>query len=389
MTVLYSNIPPLRAEDNKETILHAIEKNLCNADRIEIAVGYISYASLLELDHLVKIHHIGCIYLTIGMYYVEGMPENSYHLAMKLNNEWRAAGIGEIRIVQAFSYHGKVYLFFNKANKDCPFRAIVGSANLSVLKPDASSLRQYELAMEVDDPLECTDLCKHVTELKSSPTSQNIADIQNMKIISNMNTSLTGVEFVSAIPQSTIDLYNRHKTNTSFILPIKVPSFADRFLDDGAHFTKSNINVPYAAPRSAHKNRDWYETQMTVKKEITTQPGYPEKNVPFFIATDDGYWFKAHTTSDGNKQFSAVGDELIMGRWLKGRLAAAGLVTPINNTGDDKDRKGMITKEMLAAYHANSLQLTKTDQKCIDPDDNHSELCVWVLSFIWTQDEGE
>lgn len=47
--------------------------------------------------------------------------------------------------------------------------------------------------------------------------------------------------------------------------------------------------------------------------------------------TDDGYWFKAHTTSDNNKQFSAVGDELIMGRWLKGRLAA-GIVKPVNNT---------------------------------------------------------
>ena len=42
--------------------------------------------------------------------------------------------------------------------------------------------------------------------------------------------------------------------------------------------------------------------------------GYPEKNKPFFVVTDDGYWFKAHTTSDNNKQFSAVGDELIMGR---------------------------------------------------------------------------
>ncbi|WP_336263470.1 hypothetical protein [Pseudogracilibacillus sp. SO30301A] len=55
------------------------------------------------------------------------------------------------------------------------------------------------------------------------------------------------------------------------------------------------------------------------------------------------YWFKAHTTSDGNKQFSAVGDELILGRWIKGRLAAAGLVTPVNDTQADTDRKGMIT----------------------------------------------
>ena len=95
--------------------------------------------------------------------------------------------------------------------------------------------------------------------------------------------------------------------------------------------------------------------------------------------TDDGYTFKAHTTSDGNKQFSAVGDELILGRWIKGRLAAAGLVTPVNDTQADRDRQGMITKEMLAAYGCNTLVLTKTTQKTEDEDGNL--LDVWYLSF--------
>lgn len=134
-------------------------------------------------------------------------------------------------------------------------------------------------------------------------------------------------------------------------------------MDDGKHFTKSNVNVCYAAPRSKRKSRDWYETQLTVAKEITHLEGYPEKNVPFYIVTDDGYWFKAHTTSDGNKQFSAVGDELIMGRWLKGRLAAAGLVNPVNDTQADTEREGMITKEMLEEYGCENLYLKKLDRQ--------------------------
>ena len=89
--------------------------------------------------------------------------------------------------------------------------------------------------------------------------------------------------------------------------------------------------------------------------------------------------FKAHTTSADNKQFSAVGDELILGRWIKGRLAAAGLVTPMNDTQLDTDRKGMITKEMLAAYGCDTLVLTKTDQKKEDEEGNI--LDVWILSF--------
>ena len=109
-------------------------------------------------------------------------------------------------------------------------------------------------------------------------------------------------------------------------------------MDDGRHYTKSNINVCYAAPRSVRKSRDWYETQLTVGASIYKMEGYPQRNQPFFVITDDGYWFKAHTTSDNNKQFSAVGDELIMGRWLKGRLVAAGIVKPVNNTAEDTER---------------------------------------------------
>jgi hypothetical protein len=171
----------------------------------------------------------------------------------------------------------------------------------------------------------------------------------------------------------------QHKTHVSFVLPIKVPAFDERHMDDNRHYTKSNINVCYAAPRSRRKSRDWYETQMTVSKEITRLEGYPEKNKAFFVITDDGYWFKAHTTSDGNKQFSAVGDELIIGRWIKGRLAAAGLVAPVNDAQLDTDRKGMITLEMLAAYGCDSLVLTKTDQKALDEDG--AELDIWILSF--------
>ena len=70
---------------------------------------------------------------------------------------------------------------------------------------------------------------------------------------------------------------------------------------------------------------------------------------------------------------------MILGRWIKGRLAAAGLVTPVNDTQADKDRMGMITKEMLAAYGCDRLVLTKTDQKTEDKDGNM--LDVWILSF--------
>ena len=324
------------------------------------------------------------ICLNIGMYYIEGMPEGSYHTALKLNKKWQEAGIGEIRIIKSFKYHGKLYAFYKNGTAHS---AIIGSANLGVLKLEASNRRQYETAAVTETPAEVEEIVTFMDELKKANISANIADIENMPLIHEVNTALSGIELVTTVPQSNVDFYRRCVAYASFLLPLKVPAYNERHMDDGKHYTKSNVNVCYAAPRNRRKSRDWYETQLTVAKEITRTEGYPEKNVPFYVVTDDGYWFKAHTTSDGNKQFSAVGDELIMGRWLKGRLAAAGLVKPVNDTQLDKDRTGMITKEMLEEYGCESLYLKKTGQTALDEDG--TPLDIWMLSFKPTNPEGD
>ncbi|APM39956.1 restriction endonuclease PLD domain-containing protein [Clostridium kluyveri] len=382
MKLLYSNILPLATLQGQETIIDCFNQQIAKSDRVEIAVGYISRVALEELGRLVEELNISSICLTIGMYFIEGMPEGSYNAVLELNKKWREAGIGEIKIVKAFKYHGKLYCFYKDGQ---PFSAIIGSANLGVIKLDANNRRQYEISSITDDANECREIADFIERLKMQNCSDNIASITRMPIIREINTSLSGIDMVTQIPQTGVQLYAQHKTGVSFVLPLKVPAYKERHMDDGKHFTKSNINVSYAAPRSRRKSRDWYETQLTVSKEITRSEGYPEKNKTFFVVTDDGYWFKAHTTSDGNKQFSAVGDELILGRWIKGRLAAAGLVKPVNDTQADTDRKGMITKEMLQAYGCDSLVLSKTDQKALDEDG--SELDVWVLSFETTTNE--
>ena len=376
MKILYSNILPLGTDDGQETIADAFNGYFKEADRVEIAVGYVSRASLEELDVLVEQNKTKSISLIIGMYYIEGMPEGSYHTAVKINKKWTDSGIGEIRMVRSLKYHGKLYVFLKDEK---PIAAFVGSANLGVIKLEANNRRQYEISSVTTDAAECTEIMSFIDRLKSPSISLNIADISGMPLIYETNTSLTGIELVTQVPQSNVDFYRRCAAYASFLLPLKVPAYDERHMDDGKHFTKSNINVCYAAPRSKRKSRDWFETQLTVAKEITRIDGYPEKNVPFYVVTDDGYWFKAHTTSDGNKQFSAVGDELIMGRWLKGRLAAAGLVNPVNDTQLDVDRTGMITQEMLQEYGCDALYLKKTGQTALD--ENGTPLDVWMLSF--------
>ena len=383
MEILYSNILPAGVEDGQDTIIDRFHAEISDCDGIDIAVGYVSRASLEELDKLIEDYHIPYVTLTIGMYYVEGIPEATYRTALALNAKWQTEGIGEIRMTKAFKYHGKLYVFHKNGDVKS---AIIGSANLGVIKLEATNRRQYEVCGITTEPAECREILELIRKVFSDRCSQNISTITDVPIIREVNVSLTGVDTVDQIPKAEVSIYDHHKTDISFTLPIKVPAFAERHMDDGRHFTKSNLNVSYAAPRSARKSRDWYETQLTVSKSITLLPGYPEKNVTFYVVTDDGYTFKAHTTSDGNKQFSAVGDELILGRWIKGRLAAAGLVTPVNDTQLDRDRLGMITKEMLVDYGCDTLILTKTDQKM--EDEEGQLLDVWFLSFESSHQEG-
>ena len=56
LKLLYSNILPLATGEGQETITEAINNQMRFADRIEIAVGYVSRASLEELDLLKKIY---------------------------------------------------------------------------------------------------------------------------------------------------------------------------------------------------------------------------------------------------------------------------------------------------------------------------------------------
>lgn len=385
MELLYSNILPLGTTNEQKTIIGAFNENIAQADMVEIAVGYISKLSLIELDELVHKYRLKNICLNIGMYVKEGMPESIYNTAKKINASWMKEGIGEIRMIKTFQYHGKVYCFYKNG---IVFAAILGSANLGVIKLDANNRRQYEVSILSKEPAECTEIAKLTERLKQNDCSANIADIVSINLIREINTSLEGVELVEAVPKKEVDLYDKYKTDTSFVLELKVPSEAEKFMDDGQHYTKSNLNVCYAAPRSKRKNRDWFETQITVASKVYKLPGYPEKNKPFLAVTDDGYTFKVHTTSDNNKQFSAVGDELILGRWIKGRLAVAGLVPVINNTGEDTNRNGMITKEMLEAYGASNIIITKTTQMAKDPDDENNLLEVWRMDLADINESG-
>ena len=385
MSILYSQILPMTVPANQSTIADSIKNDLAHATEVDIAVGYVSGASLVELGRLVRESNVKKICLTIGMYYHEGMPEGCYRLACELHDEWKSRGIGEVRLVTPMKYHGKVYVFYRDGSA---FSAIVGSSNLSVLKPDATNLRQYELAYRIVNSDDIIAISEHCQQLKRDNCSKTIDAITDMTIIPGHNTALDNVVDVDRLTPDKSAEYRQSAGDYSFALPLKVPAESEKLLEGRQYFTKSNINVCYSPDtrnkKRPPKARNWYECQLTVSSSIYSQEGYPSKNEPFYLITDDGYKFLAHTTSDHNKQFAAVGDESIMGRWLKGRLVAAGLVTPVNNTLEDIAHTGMITKEILQKYGRDVLIFRKTNKQ--ETLEDGTIVDVWLMSFESSND---
>jgi hypothetical protein len=368
MRLLCSDILPLRIEDPQKAFIDYFNEAASSCDHLEIAVGYVSKASLKELGRIVEEYRIKKVCLTIGMYFLEGMPEGTYHTAVSLHEAWQNSDIdGEVRIVRAFSYHGKLYTFYKEGQ---PIAGIIGSQNLGAIKLEASNLRQYEVAAVTEVPEEIEELTGIISKLKRPNCSVPIQDV-HIKLLREVNRELVDQEFVTRVSSDEVTAYQNQKTDISFEIPLKVPSN-----HDDPQMRGSNINVCYARGRK----RVWWEVEIVVGKEIRDLPGYPEYQVPFMVVTDDGWKFQVWTCGQNNKNLYSKDDLKIMGRWIKGRLAAAGLIESINQVEADTLFEGLITEETLEKYGRKSLTLTKT--ALTTTIDNGTEIDVWLLSFL-------
>lgn len=368
MEILYSNILPLKISSGQETFIDRFNSAVEKADKVDIAVGYVSKNSVQELARLINENKLNNIELIIGMYYFEGMPEGTYNETLALNSKLKEVGSGIVKLVKTLKYHGKLYVFYKE---DKPFEAFIGSHNLGAIKVEASNIRQYEISAVTTVEREINEITTFIQQLKDDSCSIDISCVSGMKIIREMNNALIGQEFVSKITTDEVVAYQKKMTDIQFEIPLKVP---ENLCDN--HMRGSNINVCYAKGRK----RVWWETEIVVSKQIRDLPNYPEYQKPFMAVTDDGWRFLVWTCGDNNKNLYSKDDLKIMGRWIKGRLVAAGLVEAMNNVETDIAGKGVITGEMLKQYGRNTITLTKTELTTIL--DGGTEVQVWMLSFL-------
>lgn len=360
MNDLFTNVAPMRIPKEK-TVRSNIKKCISQSDKVEIAVGYFSKESLARLDEWVHQFNIKNVTLIGGMYSVSGIPASVYNEIIDVNKKWQKEKIGEILLVNNMNYHGKLYTFWQKNHI---FKSIIGSANLSVIAPSTSTFRQYELATYIINRSDNLELEKHLSKLITFTTPASQIS-KNFKKVHESIALLQGIEGVRTLTDSTVRKYEESEDGDILRIPIKAPHFNDRFKDnDRKCYTHSNINVCYGSgrkgPNGKRQPRSWFEVQITCDRSIIHLRDYPKTKKPFYIVTDDNYMFEAHTTSANHKQLSAYGSDRVLGRWIKGRLVTAGLLTPYDHVKKDKNRNGMVTYEMLDRSGMRVLELHKT-----------------------------
>ena len=349
MEVLFSNYPPMKT--NAQTFTDAFYDLIPQASELDIAVGYVSSDSLIELQKIVEFNkNINRLNLIIGMHYFDRFTKVQYDTAIHLNDFLHTHNRGEVRLVNAFRYHGKLYSYKNDIG---PFAGIVGSNNLNSIVD--GGVRAYESAVLINEPDAVRQISDFIS-LLSETSSKNISEFK-INVFNTQNTLLEGHDLVKQISVSELTTIINAKTEISFEIPIK--TFEDS--------PRSNLNVFFGkgreSPNGLVKPRHWYEVELIVPKKVTSQPGYPQsqsKDSEFTVFTDDGWSFKCKVSGDYSKNFRSDGDLKILGRWLKGRLENAGAL----EVGQP------VTAETLLRYGRNTFTLTKT-----------SKNGIWFLDF--------
>lgn len=347
MELLFSNFPPMKT--SYRTFADVFYDLVPQSTRIDIAVGYITSDSLIELQKMVELNNLNALNLTIGMHYFEKFTKIEYNAAVALNKFLKENNLGKVMLVTPFKYHGKLYLYSNQSGA---FAGIIGSNNLSSIID--GSTRVYESSVLLNDKKVAREMKDFIDKLVATSTS--CIDELEIDKFKEVNPLLEGHDLVKKVDSREMRVIAYSKTNVSFNIPIKGYEVSPH----------SNLNVFFGKGRKGKnglvKPRHWYEVELIVPKEITMQTGYPQSktdDAEFIVVTDDGWSFKCKVSGDYSKNFRSDGDLKILGKWLKGRLENAGVL----KVGEP------VTKETLRKYGRDTFTLTKT------------QTGIWFLDF--------
>ncbi|MDO8444212.1 MAG: NgoFVII family restriction endonuclease [bacterium] len=338
MPLLFSNLSPLKTAQKSyaDVFRHLIEKS----HAVNIATGYISTDSLVDLKNIVEANNGPAIDLCVGMHFFEGLTLSQMEALTTLNDFLRDKNLGQVRMVVTFPFHGKIASFSENGKL---IGSIIGSSNLSNI---LDSQRQYEadfLLEDESDQKELKDFLERLADVSSTP----LEELKNVRIIEPKNDLLNDQIGVSPISAEDLNSSRGNLSNISFEIPLK-----------GDESQRSGLNASFGEGRRNLQGfvvpRSWYEVELIVPKAITGMPGYPRADASgdtgcLDAITDDGWKFRCKVSGDYSKNFRSENDLKILGRWMKGRMENAGSLKPGSK----------VTDKTLEKYGRSTLTLTK------------------------------
>lgn len=164
----------------------------------------------------------------------------------------------------------------------------------------------------------------------------------------------------------------------TIVLPLIVPTVEEVLTSKNLDLSKSDVNACYSKPlinEKTGKEQSWYDVQLTVD----SKDYLPSRKEWFYMATDNGYLFKACFVGKKIKKLSTFEDKRIIGMWIKNRLFAWEALDKFDFVNQDKRRMGIVTKEALDYYGGDTIFIKKTNKT---KKDNHGiARDVWFISF--------
>ena len=346
MELLHSKIDPWKY--GNRSFSEAFEVCVVNSDNIDIATGYITEESLLELKAILSFYHnrgeAKRCSLIIGMHGREGFTRNQYDASKNLAQFLKDNGLGNVYFCTAFKFHGKTYLF-HKSDK--PLTAILGSSNLGNLVDN----RQWEIDAITSDE----SILSEINDLHSYLIANATRNILEDKNPPPFNESSDLLKDRIDVEKADDDAYKKaENTLTGEVFDITLSTSP-----------KSNLNVYFGKGRESKKTggirpRNWYEAELIVQVDVRASHQYPQEGSIFRVLTDDGWSFKCRISGENGKNFRSDNDLSILGRWIKGRLEDARCL----KIGEP------VTKKVLENYGRNTISLKRT----ADPE-------LWLLDF--------
>ena len=305
MEFLFSNFEPLKT--TYDSFSKKFYSLLSESNRVDIAVGYITAESLIELKNIFEKNTGKHLRLIIGMHFLERFTKAEYELAKELHVFLGLKNRGAVKLVTPFRYHGKMYVFQNDGD---PVAAIIGSNNLSSIID--SNNRIYEASAIIYESGVIKRMLSFIDSLDEGASED--LDALNINDFKKNNPLLANHEHVAKVSSAEVNRIKNNLTENQFTIPLK-------------DTPKSNLNVYFGEGRRSRngliKPRHWYEVELIVPKDITSQTGYPQASTDscfFTVITDDRWSFDCKVSGTNSKNFRSASDLKILGKWLKGRL---------------------------------------------------------------------